>query len=96
MVAVVQNSLLDLYTQQNLLGGVFSLEHFQVGATYYRYPRYENYSLVRDELVIEISRNTRFIPRMGDIEREFVFYPLVPSIKDLVEDRTTRNMLIGK
>ena len=51
-----------IFTQQNLLGGVFSLEHFQVGVTYYRYPRYKNYSLVRDELFIEISRNTRLIP----------------------------------
>ena len=71
MAAVVPNSLLNFYTQQNLFGGVFSLQHFQVGATYYWYPRYENYSLLRDELFIEISRNTRFIPWVGHIESGF-------------------------
>ena len=86
---------MNFYKQQNLVGGVFSLEHFQCEGTYYEYPRYEEYSFVRDEIVIKISENTKLIPLTSDVESGFAFYPSVTSIKTVFEDRTTRKMLIG-
>lgn len=96
MAAVVNCNLMNFYKDQNLVGGLFSLEHFQCEGTYYEYPRYEEYSFVRDEIVIKISEKTRLISLSIDVERAFPFYPSVASIKTIVEDRTMRKMLIGK
>jgi hypothetical protein len=87
---------MNFYKHQNLVGGVLSLEHFQCEGTYYEYPRYEGYSFLREEIAIKISENTKLISLSSDVERGFAFYPSVASIKTIVEDRTTRNMLIGK
>ena len=95
MAAIVPCSLINFYKQQNLVGGIFSLEYFQCEGTYYEYPIYEEYSFVRDEIVIKISENTKLIPLTSDVERGFAFYPSVTSIKPIFEDRTMRKMLIG-
>lgn len=95
MVAIVPRNLLHLYKQRDLLGGVFSLEHFQVGGTNYEYPRYEKYSFVRGEMEIYISKNTKLNPLTSDVERQFALYPSVTSIETLAQDRTPRKMMIG-
>lgn len=96
MVAVVPRCLMQVYTTMNLVGRVFRLEHFQLEGMCWDYPRYERYTLDREEWMIHISRGTRFIPLINDIANGFPLYPLVPTIRFLARDRTRRRMLIGK
>lgn len=95
MIAIVQGYLMQLYKERNLVGGVFSLDHFQIEYTYDDLPRYEGYKLVYNEMVILISKDTKLKPLTSDVENGFAFYPLVPSIRTLAEDRTTKNYIVG-
>ncbi|CAI9262078.1 unnamed protein product [Lactuca saligna] len=60
LLAVVPQQMMRFIYEGNLLGGVFSLNHFQIEPTYAEYPRYQEYSLLRGDLMIKISNNTRF------------------------------------
>ncbi|CAI9298247.1 unnamed protein product [Lactuca saligna] len=94
LLAVVPQQMMRFIYGGNLLGGVFSLNHFQVEPTYAEYPRYQEYSLLRGDLMIKISNNTRFNRLVDAIISWFPVFPLVPSIKSLVEDQTKRKMMI--
>ncbi|CAI9285428.1 unnamed protein product [Lactuca saligna] len=94
LLAVVPQQMMRLIYGGNLLGGVFSLNHFQIEPTYGEYPRYQEYSLLRDDLMIKISNNAMFNRLADAIISWFPVFPLVPSIKSLVEDRTERKMMI--
>ncbi|CAI9283091.1 unnamed protein product [Lactuca saligna] len=94
LLAVVPQPMMRFIYGGNLLGGVFSLNHFQVEPTYAEYPRYQEYSLLRGDLMIKISNNTRFNRLADAIISWFPVFPLVPSIKSLVEDQTKRKMMI--
>lgn len=95
MVAIVYHiPLIRILFQMNLAGGVFSLNHFAIGYDC-NDVRNERYMVASGEFFISICRNTTFIPLMGDVENGFPFYPLVPSIRTLLEDRSTRKFMIG-
>ncbi|CAI9278461.1 unnamed protein product [Lactuca saligna] len=94
VLAVVPQQMMRFIYGGNLLGVVFSLNHFQIEPTYAEYPRYQEYSLLRGDLMIKISNNTRFNRLADAIISWFPVFPLVPTIKSLVEDRTERKMMI--
>lgn len=95
MAAVVPQELMPFYTGRNLLGRVFSLNHFQIEYIDYEYPRHYGYTLIRDNWMIRISNNTQLNQLEDDMGVLFPLYPTVPSIRTLVDDITTRRMMIG-
>ena len=75
---------------------MFSLKHFQVDYTDpYDYPRLDNYSFVRNDWAIMINKKTEITQTMDGEDDWFANYPLVSSIRYLVEERSIRQMLIG-
>ncbi|KAJ0502332.1 hypothetical protein HanHA300_Chr11g0411721 [Helianthus annuus] len=50
IVAIVPQDLIHLYNDDTLMGGFFSLYHFQIeNLNYHEYPKYHNYLLVCSE-----------------------------------------------
>lgn len=96
MTAVVPSSLIQLNENMDLEGHVFSINQFQIyPIDLTDYPRYENYSLSRNDWVIDVSKKTVFTELNIFAQFGFIKYPLVPSIRSLVNDETSRNILIG-
>ena len=95
MVAMIRGYLRQVYKQSNLVGGVFSLNRFQMESSFDDIPRYEGYRLVDNEMVILIRKDTKLKPLTSDVENGFAFYPLVPTIRTLVEHRSTKKIMIG-
>ena len=96
MVAIAPRRLVQSYIERDLVGGVFSLYHFQIEPSWWDFPRHHGYSFIRDEQVIAISRNTMLIPLPSAIAARSPVYPLVSAIRWLLHERSTRRMMIGK
>lgn len=59
------------------------------------FPRYERYSLNRDNWEIVITKTTKFIPLDAETNDAFPLYPNVPLLRSLASDTTNRRMLTG-
>lgn len=97
MVAFVPQHLIHLYNDSKLLGGFFSLYHFQVETiNYHEYPKFQNYDLIYAEKKIMINDYSKLSSLMITIPKGANLYPLVPSIQTLMHDRRPHKFIVGK
>ncbi|GKD03117.1 hypothetical protein Tco_1178091 [Tanacetum coccineum] len=95
IAAIVPHHLIPFYVGQNLEGGVFSLNYFQIDYhDPYDYPRLDNYSFIRNDWAILINNKTELIPTTEGENDWFSDYLRVPLIRFLLEERTSHQMLI--
>ncbi|KAL4583975.1 hypothetical protein LXL04_008563 [Taraxacum kok-saghyz] len=94
MAAVVPQRLVQSYIGRNLSGRLITISHFQIDALLDDYLRYQGYSFIRDQEVIDISDHTIVTTRPEYLRSLFPMYPFVSNISFLVSDRTRRRMLI--
>ncbi|GKA56564.1 hypothetical protein Tco_0755636 [Tanacetum coccineum] len=95
IAAIVPYHLIPFYVGQNLEGGVFSLNYFQIDYhDPYYYPRLDNYSFVRNDWAILINNKTKLILTTEGENDWFSDYLRVPLIRFLLEEQTSRQMLI--
>ncbi|XP_021980074.2 uncharacterized protein LOC110876205 [Helianthus annuus] len=88
IVAFVPQNLIHKYNDASLMGGFFSLNHFQIeNLNYLECPKYQNYVLVWSEKKIVINEYTKLSSLTLTIPRGASLYPLVPSIIELKHDR---------
>ena len=88
--------LVEFYNTRDLIGKVFSLNHFQIAYTDpTQYPRYQNYSLSRCDWVILVNSKTELTEIPLSMQSDFPAHPWISSIKGLCTDKSTRKMLIG-
>jgi hypothetical protein len=69
----------------------FQLEKFD----YQEWPKHQNYLLVWSDFKIVFNDQTKLIPLSTHIPRGFCVYPLVPSIKNLLNDRRNEKIITG-
>lgn len=87
---------MELYEQMDLSGGLFSVSRIQFqGLGVDDFPRYEDYSLIREEWEILISKNTKFTRLIDNAHTGFPVYPMVYSLRTIAYDKTARKMMIG-
>lgn len=78
------------------MGRVFSMSFFQVDQSDpYDYARFEHYTFVRANHVININQQTQLIEITNGEHNNFAKYPIMPFIKYLVEDKSPRRMMTG-
>ncbi|XP_022033787.1 uncharacterized protein LOC110935746 isoform X2 [Helianthus annuus] len=95
IVAIVPQDLIHLYNDDTLMGGFFSLNHFQIeNLNYHEYPKYHNYLLVCSEKKIVINEYTKLLSLELTIPRGACIYPLVPSIIKLKHDRRPKKFIV--
>ena len=89
--------LVEFYNTRDLIGKVFSLNHFQIAYTDpTQYPRYQNYSLSRCDWVILVNSKTELTEIPLSMQSDFPAHTWISSIKGLCTDKSTKKMLIGK
>ena len=94
--AVVPADLVEFYNTKDLIGKVFSLNHFQIAYTDpTEYPRYQNHSLSRCDWVILVNSKTELTEIPLSMQSDFPAHPWISSIKGLCTDKSTKKMLIG-
>lgn len=93
---MVPEELVEFYKNRDLVGKVFSLNHFQIAYTDpTEYPRYHNYSLIRFDWVLSVNKETVLTEVPLTDHSGFPTHGWIPSIKALSTDNSTKKMLIG-
>ncbi|MFS7888955.1 hypothetical protein Hanom_Chr00s000002g01601111 [Helianthus anomalus] len=78
---------MQFFKDMNLVGNMFVLKLFQREKfDYQEWPKHENYLLVWSEFKIVFTKHTKLIQFNSHVPRGFSMYPLVPSIKNLLDD----------
>ncbi|KAL4563840.1 hypothetical protein LXL04_027888 [Taraxacum kok-saghyz] len=94
VLAFVPTNLVPLYSIVDLVGNVFSLNHFTSESLHIHPPMFEHYALCIKDWAIIIHHNT-ILTRLPDkFVENFPIYPLVSSITSLLQANTNRRMLI--
>ena len=87
---------MHLYDEVSLVGNFFVLSDFQIERFNYKdWPKHESYILLYGDFKIVVNENTKLIPFVSDVPKTFCLYPLVPSIKTLMHDRGSVNVIVG-
>ena len=96
MVAVVPQHLIHLYNDSKLLGGFFSLFHFQIEPiNNHEYPKFQNYDLIYTDKKIMISDCSKLSPLTITIPKGVNLYLLVPFIQTFMHDRRPHKFIVG-
>ena len=96
MAAVVPQDLVEEYKNKHLDNTLVSIHHIQIEyINPTEYPRHNNYSFVRNDVLIVVNSKMVVSQILFPDMTGFVNHPWLPSIRGLLEDKSTKKMLIG-